>query len=43
MANKVFQKAVLNHARVTIITPDLMPTGAAQRDRRIAATVDKQQ
>ena len=43
MANKAFQKTVLDHARITIITPDLVPAGAAQRDRRIAATVDKQQ
>ena len=42
MADQTFQKPVLDHARIAMITPDLVPTRPAQRDGRIPTTVDEQ-
>ena len=42
MAQQTFLEPVLHHTRVAMIATDLMPTGSADRHRRIAPAVDKQ-
>ncbi len=43
MAHQAVLKPVLDHARVAMVTADLLTAGPAQRHRRIAAPVDEQQ
>ncbi len=43
MAHEPFEKAVFNHPRIAMVTGNLMATGAADGDGRIAATVEEQQ
>ena len=42
VAQEAFQKPVLDHPRIAVIAADLVATGPAQRDRRIAAAIDEQ-
>ncbi|KNX40623.1 hypothetical protein ROTO_28080 [Roseovarius tolerans] len=43
MADQPLLETVLDHPRIAMLTSDLMPAGPADRGRRIAAPVEKQQ
>jgi len=43
VAHQPFQEPVFDHARIAMVTADLLPAGPAQRDRGIAAPVEEKQ
>ena len=43
MAHQTFEKAMFHHARIAVITANLMPASATQGDRGIATPIEENQ